>query len=236
MKYLNLTIIGTSHIAKQSLDEVKETIINEKPDIIALELDEKRLRALLSKRKKTYGNIFRVGLKGYLFSLLGAWVEKKLGEYVGVKPGSEMKTAIRLARRNKIRIALIDQDIEVTLRKLSKRISLKEKWNFIIDILGGIFSKKRKIEFDLTKVPKKSIVKKMIKEVKERYPNIYTILVKERNEIMAERLKELMEKNKEKKILAIVGAGHEEDIIKIIKSKMHSFGIEYSFSVKPEKA
>ncbi|MFC1769343.1 TraB/GumN family protein, partial [Nanoarchaeota archaeon] len=52
MKYDNITIIGTSHIAKQSMKEVKDHIENKKPDIIALELDKKRVIALLSEKKK----------------------------------------------------------------------------------------------------------------------------------------------------------------------------------------
>jgi len=49
MKYRDLTIIGTSHIAKQSLDEVERAINVEKPDIIALELDRRRLYSLFKK-------------------------------------------------------------------------------------------------------------------------------------------------------------------------------------------
>ena len=52
MKYKNLVFLGTSHIAKQSLDEVKKYISNEKPDIIALELDRNRLQALMSKKPR----------------------------------------------------------------------------------------------------------------------------------------------------------------------------------------
>ena len=52
MKYKNLTIIGTSHIAKQSLDEVKEEIETNKPDIVAIELDKNRLQALFQKKKE----------------------------------------------------------------------------------------------------------------------------------------------------------------------------------------
>ena len=60
MKYKNLTIIGTSHIAKQSLDEVKDAIEGEKPDIIALELDKQRLYALMQAKKEKirFYNIF----------------------------------------------------------------------------------------------------------------------------------------------------------------------------------
>ena len=101
MKYKNLVILGTSHIAKQSIKEVEELIEKEKPDIIALELDRKRLYALTHKveRKIRLKDIFRIGVKGFLFSLLGAYVEKKLGKLVGITPGSEMKKLLRLQER-----------------------------------------------------------------------------------------------------------------------------------------
>src|SRR3989338_559962 len=125
MKYQNLTIIGTSHIAKQSLLEVERAIEESKPDIVALELDSKRLYSLMNREKSKISiyNIRRVGLKGFIFSLIGAWAEKKLGKLVGVAPGSEMKKAIMLARKNKLKIALIDQDIEITLRRFSKALT-----------------------------------------------------------------------------------------------------------------
>jgi len=44
-------IIGTSHVSKKSSEEVKKTIENWNPDIIALELDENRLKNLLTNKK-----------------------------------------------------------------------------------------------------------------------------------------------------------------------------------------
>jgi len=229
MKYKNLTIIGTSHIAKQSLEEVKSVVEKEKPDIIALELDRKRLYALMSKKKQkaSVRNIGRVGIKGFIFSLIGAWAEKKLGEVVGVSPGDEMKIAIRLAKKNKIKVALIDQDIEITLRRFSKALSWREKWNFFVDLFKAFILRKKEIEFDLSKVPDGKIIKKLIKKVKKRYPSIYKVLVEERNIIMANNLGKLMENNKDKNIVAIVGAGHEKEMIELIKRPK----ISYSFSV-----
>ena len=97
MQYKNLTIIGTSHIAQESIDEVTKAIENAKPSVIALELDPKRFQALLQKGKKDYFYILRkVGIKGSLFSLIGEWAERKLGRIVKVKPGSEMLAAIKL--------------------------------------------------------------------------------------------------------------------------------------------
>ena len=45
---------------------------------------------------------------------------------------------------------------------------------------------------------------------------------------MGRNLRRLMDSHPDKKILAIVGAGHEEEIIRLVK-KMES--ISYSFSV-----
>jgi len=214
MKYKNLTIIGTSHIAQESIDEVTNAIEETKPEIVALELDPKRFQALLEKGKKDYLYILtRVGIKGFLFSLIGEWAEKKLGKIVNVKPGSEMLAAIKLAKKKKIKLALIDQDIEITLRRFSKKITWKEKFRFLFDIISAPFSK-RKIKFDLKKVPSKELIERLIKEIKQRYPNFYKVLVEERDFIMAYNLLRIMQSKE--KILAIVGAGHE-DIINIIK-------------------
>jgi len=228
MNYKNLTIIGTSHIAKQSLDDVVEAIENGKPDIIALELDRRRLYSLFNKPGKIrIYDIKRVGIKGFIFSLIGAWAEKKLGKMVGVAPGSEMKKAVRLAKKNKIRLALIDQDIEITLKRFSKSLTWKERWNFFADIVKAIFVRKKVIEFDLTKVPDKKTIKKLVSQVKKRYPNIYNVLIVERNQVMADNLRKIIDKYPDKKILAIIGAGHEEDILNLIKKP----SISYSFKI-----
>ena len=226
MKYKNLLFLGTSHIAKQSLEEVKKYIEEEKPSIIALELDEKRLKALMSKgqRKIMLRNIKQIGLKGFLFSLLGAWAEKKLGKLVGVAPGSEMKQAIKLAKKEKIEIALIDQDIEITFQRLSKTITWKEKLNFLTDIIKAVFIK-QEIEFDLTKVPDKKIIKRLTNKLKERYPNIYKVLIDERNLVIANNMKKLMNSKPNKKILVILGAGHIDDVLELIKEQK----IDYNF-------
>ena len=228
MNYKNLMIIGTSHIAKQSLEDVEKAIEGWKPDIVALELDNRRLYSMFRKPGKIrLYDIKRIGIKGFIFSLIGAWAEKKLGNMVGVAPGSEMKNAVRLARKNGIKVALIDQDIEITLKRFSKSLTWKEKWNFFEDILKAIFARKGVIEFDLTKVPSKKVIKKLIEQVKKRYPNIYKVLIEERNEVMANNLHKIMSEYPDKRVLAIIGAGHEDDILNSIKKP----DVTYSFKI-----
>ena len=229
MRYKNLVFLGTSHISKQSLEEVKNYIEQEKPNIIALELDKKRLHALMSKGSKRpdFRSIKQIGLKGFLFSLFGAWAEKKLGKLVGVAPGSEMKQAIKIAGKEKIELALIDQDIEITLSRLSKSITWKEKMNFAGDIIKSLFARKTEIEFDLTKVPEKKIIEKLTRQLKKRYPSLYKVLIEERNLVIAENLQRLMNSKPNDKILVILGAGHIDDVIELIKEPKISFSFNF---------
>lgn len=214
--YHNLIIIGTSHIANESILLVKEKINEMKPDIVALELDQLRFEALLyeKKHKNRLSDIRYIGLKGFLFNLIGAYIENKLGKIVNVKPGSEMKAAIIAAKQNNADIALIDQDIRITLKNLSKSFTWKEKLRFIAEIIKSFF-KREKIKIDLTKVPNKKLIKKLTDKMKRDYPSIYKVLIDDRNKVMAKNLYKLMPTGK--KIIAIVGAGHEDEIIGLIK-------------------
>ena len=45
--YKNIFIIGTSHIARQSINDIKKRFSELNPDIVCVELDHKRLHALL---------------------------------------------------------------------------------------------------------------------------------------------------------------------------------------------
>ncbi len=219
MRYQNLVLIGTSHIAKESIAAVKQTILQEQPAIVALELDRKRLLALLhpQKAKPRWKDIKRIGVKGYLFSIIGAWVEQKLGEKVGVKPGAEMLQAVQAAHEVHADLALIDQDIEVTLRRFSQTLTWKEKGRLFADVFKGLVLRKSDFTFDLSTVPSPKLIAKMIKQVQKRYPNIYRVLVTERNEIMAQRLARLMHHYPDKMIVAVVGAGHEKEILQLIR-------------------
>jgi len=221
MIYKNLQIIGTSHVSKQSIVEVKEQIKEFKPNILALELDPQRFYSLISRKKRPLSvkDIKRMGLSGFTMNLIGTWIEKKIGKTVGVSPGAEMKAAALIARKEKIKIALIDQDVRITLKKLSKRVTLKEKLTFLKELLKTVIIRKPEIDIDLKKVPDQKTIDLVVSKVKKKYPSVYITLVKERNVIMAKNLYKIMTKNKKERIIAIVGAGHKQEIISLIKNE-----------------
>jgi pheromone shutdown-related protein TraB len=220
----NVKIIGTSHIAQGSVDEIKAAVGSWKPDIVAVELDLQRASALMTeeKSKVSLAMILKIGVKGYLFAKIGQFVQQKLGRMVGVSPGSEMKAAMELARKEKLEVAFIDQPIQITLKKFSKYLTWKEKFRFVYDMLKGLLFPKKQIkalgldQFDLTKVPGKEVIKKMMNMMKKTYPNVYRALVSDRNKYMVKNIVKILRKNPGKRILVVVGAGHQEGMEKLL--------------------
>ncbi|MBN2454604.1 TraB/GumN family protein [Candidatus Woesearchaeota archaeon] len=221
-----LVIVSTSHVARESVERVKKAIEEEKPDVVAVELDVRRLQGLFAKQTRLPFSVIRlVGIRGYIFLAVGRFVQQRIGKWVGVVPGSEMKAAVIAARKSGAKIALIDQDIGITVRRLTAALSWREKWTFIKSIFLGLVGKGNAIELgklDLSKVPPAKLIKEVMKYLKKDYPNIYRVLVEERNEVMARNLVSIM-KTDVKKIVAVVGAGHEEGLVQKVKELSEGF-------------
>lgn len=221
---MEIKIIGTSHIAAQSIKEIKAAFASFTPDIVAVELDAPRAAALFEgqKHKMTLSQIRVLGLKGYVFAKIGQYVQQKLGKSVGIVPGADMKTALELAREQKLQVALIDQPLPITLRNFSKNLTWKEKGRFVADIIKGLLFPRKQMQkmgldtLDLRKVPEKELVMKMMKILRERYPNVYTTLVEDRNKYMVKKLVQLLRSHPDKKILVVVGAGHKEGMEELL--------------------
>jgi len=217
--FKNITIIGTSHIAPQSIKQVETTIKKQKPKIVAIELDRTRFYALMSNKKRriTLKDIRKIGIKGLIFNLIGAFIEYKLGKIVNTPPGSEMKKAIEAAKETKSQIALIDQNINITLKNISKKITWKEKFRFAGEIIKATFSKKSYLKFDLKKVPPESIIENLTNELKKKYPSIYECLITDRDIYMSKNLNKIRTKYPKGNIVAVVGAGHIKGMLKHLR-------------------
>lgn len=216
---IRIKIIGSSHISKDSVDEVRQEFQNFQPQIMAVELDSERAKSLFEKKRKQSFNDTRksLGVKGAAIITFLSYIQKKLGKIVNTEPGSEMKESVIIARENKLQLELIDQKIEITLLKLSNALTFRVIMRIIKDIITAPFKKTPKIAIDLNKVPDEATIELMINEVKKQYPEIHRVLIDERNKIMAKRLYTLSRAHPEKKILAVVGAGHKKEMIELIR-------------------
>ncbi|MEM4397812.1 MAG: TraB/GumN family protein, partial [Candidatus Woesearchaeota archaeon] len=186
--------------------------------------------------------IKEIGLLGFLFYLLGKEMQKKYGDILNINPGLDMHEAIKLAREKNLELYFIDRDIKITLRRFSKNIKKRELikiffqllispfyfiYEYFVNFMSKVFNKlinnkkksnqNKKKEIDLTKVPSQELIDYILKEVKKEYPSIYKVLIDERDLFMAKKLFILSKKNPDKKILAVVGAGHLKGILNYLE-------------------
>ena len=153
-KFNNICLIGTSHVAEESIQEIKKGFEKVQPGIVALELDNNRVYSLKHKvkRPRNLALIKALGLSGFLFYLFGEFTQSKIGKLVNIEPGSDMLTALDLGEKNNCLIALIDRNIQITLRRFSQYFKKKEIVRMIIDVVKGLFSKNKLGKIDFSKL------------------------------------------------------------------------------------
>ena len=205
-----IIIVGTSHISEDSVNAARETILSEKPDCVALELDPERFSALLQKRRE------KASLRNPTYFILNT-LQTYLGGKTGVLPGSEMVAAINAARAVGSKIALIDMDIAEIMGRLGE-ISRWQKIKLFFKLLAGLLPFRGQKDFDLSKVPEEKIIDEALSYMRKEMPMIYKILIIDRNKYMAGWVRQLSKKHK--KLVVVVGAGHKRGLAKLLKIKL----------------
>lgn len=211
-----IILVGTAHVSDKSVAEVNEVIEREKPDIVAVELDRARYRALKGEDDVKEINIKEIlsggKLNQFLLHWLLAYIQKKIGADTGVKPGAEMLSAIELAESSGARVALIDRDIQVTLGRFWNMMSFFEKLKLFGSLAGASVGFGTK-DIDIDTVTEEDVVTQLISELRKMAPSAASVLLDERNAIMA---KNLLDISKEGTVVAVIGAGHREGIQKYL--------------------
>ncbi|MDR1758991.1 MAG: TraB/GumN family protein [Fibrobacter sp.] len=211
-----IILIGTAHISQESKDLVRETIEKEHPDTICVELDEGRLKSLSEPdRWKTMDlkTVIRQKQLGTLVAnlVLGSY-QKRMGEQTGVRPGAELAEAVTLAQKNHIPLVLADRDIKVTLRRTWSCTPWYRKLSLLGALFGSIFDKTEISEEELAKIKEQDTLSVMMEEFGKTFPEVKQVLINERDEFLAGRIM----RADGKKIVAVVGAGHVQGIVKIL--------------------
>jgi pheromone shutdown-related protein TraB len=217
-----IILVGTAHVSKESVELVKKTIDSEEPDIVGVELCEQRHETILNK--KTWDDteltkVIREG-KGYLFliNLLLANFQRKIGDELGVQPGSEMMEALKIAREKNISVALLDRDIQITLKRAWGIMPLPEKirlfFYLFYDFTYGVFEGKKINENLIEELKDKDVISELMNELGKEAPSVKKVLVDERDIYIANKILTA----KGKKVVAVIGAGHVSGIKKYIET------------------
>lgn len=233
----NLKIIGTAHVSDKSVEEVRQTILEEKPDVVAVELCQNRYLNMMAEKNGQQKQDVPIKeiIKGnnltmFLVSSFLSYFQKKIGDDVGVKPGSEMITAIEAADEVGAKVALIDRDIQITLKRALNQMSFFEKAKFVYGIIASFFSKDEAIE-DIESIKEGDTLAEIMGYFKDMSPKAFDVLVTERDAFMASRLLEINEEN----VVAVVGAGHQEGIKKNMENPQNIPPLQELLNIKKSK-
>ncbi len=209
-----IRIVGTAHVSQQSVDEVRAAIGEFSPDVVAIELDPSRFKAL--KRQAADPTVKEVlevkNFNTLLVQWLLAYLQRKIGLDVGVEPGAEMKVAIEEAEQRGIAIALIDRDIRLTLLRFWNSLGFIEKIKMFWALVISIAEVDNGQEIDIESLKDQNVIDVVMEEFRKFSPNGARALIDERDAYIAHQLVLLKAQRPEGKILAVVGAGHRQGI------------------------
>lgn len=203
-----ITLIGTAHVSKESIEEVENVIREIKPDCACIELDEKRAEAIQNPDKYSQLDIIKVlkNHQGFLLlaNLILASFQRRMGQNVGVKPGDEMLAAMKVAAELNIPSAMVDRPIQITLKRAWAKNSFWGKMKLLALLLSSAFSKEEVDSSEIENLKNNSEMDSMMNELSKDMPVIKEVLIDERDKYLASKIWEASGNN----LVAVLGAGH----------------------------
>jgi pheromone shutdown-related protein TraB len=209
-------LVGTAHVSRESAELVREVIRREQPDHVCVELDEQRYQALSQKTRWENLDlrqlIRRKQLATLLMNLLLASYQKKIGEKLGVMPGTELLEAVRAAEEAGIPHSLSDRNVRTTMLRAWRSMSLWQRAKLFAGLLAGTFGGADISEEELRELRKKDVLSEVMAELAEVMPGLKDVLIDERDAYLAEKIRSA----EGRRIVAVVGAGHLEGIQRVL--------------------
>lgn len=203
-----ITLIGTAHISQDSINEVTEAIKTQKPDCVAIELDQKRCDSIKNPDSWRQLDIIKVLKRGEGFLLLANLVlasfQKRMGQNVGVRPGDEMVAAMKVAEELNIPTTMVDRPIQTTLRRAWAKNSLWGKCKLLSAMISSAFTSEKISSEEIEELKNNSEMDSMMKELSDYMPTVKEVLIDERDKYLASHIWESEGSN----IIAVLGAGH----------------------------
>ena len=203
-----IVLVGTAHVSESSVQEVAAAIEGERPDTVAIELDEKRLKSLEDPESWRNMDIVKVlrEKNGFLMlsNIILASFQKRMGLDAGVKPGDEMLAAINKSKELGIATSMVDRPITVTLRRAWAKNSFWGKCNLLALLVSSAFSKEEISSEQIEKLKVRSEMDDMMEELSKELPVVKEVLIDERDYYLASHIWA----SGGNKVLAILGAGH----------------------------
>lgn len=240
-------LIGTVHVSEKSARRVEDTIRVVLPDMVCLELDLRRFRAMQEQISGTApgeGGHFRYSSTeldgpsiGELLTLPGVlkWMQQEIGKEFGVMPGAEMASAFETTKKYNLNIGLIDRPVETTIARMWGSMKFGEKvklFSYVAGAAGLLLLRPlfkghggkvvgvfgENKELDMNKLEKGEGVDELMGLLKQKFPSLHKTLVEERNIYMCNNIVHIL-KHGANTLVVVVGMGHVSGMKALLEKK-----------------
>jgi pheromone shutdown-related protein TraB len=204
----NIILIATAHVSEQSAQLVKKVIDEERPDSVCVELDEGRYKSIMNPKAWESTDIVQVIKQkkvGFMLAnlFLSAY-QKKIARQLNTIVGREMLQGIESAKETGAELVLADRQIQITFRRIWKKLGLWGKFKLFYSFLFSFVDDTKITKEDINEILEKDILESAILEVRNEFPAIGEVLISERDQYLAYKIKEAPGK----KIVAVLGGAH----------------------------
>ena len=223
-RHAAITLIGTAHVSRESINEVDRVIRAEKPALVCVELDGERFAAISGEENWTrldLAKVFREG-KGFLLmaNLVLSGFQRRMGNELGVKPGAEMIAAVTAAKELGIPFELADRNVQTTLRRAWGRCGLWSKCKLLASLIASAVTTEKLSEEEIESLKSRSELDGMMKELSLYLPTVKETLIDERDRYLAAKIWAAAAAHapgnygaEPPRVIAVVGAGHLAGIV-----------------------
>ncbi len=227
-----IILIATAHVSIESAELVKKVIAEERPDSVCIELDEERFHNIQNPKAWENTDIIKIIKShkvGFLIAnlILGSY-QKKMAKKLNTRVGAEMLQGIESAKEIGAKLVLADRNIQTTFLRIWRKLSFWKKIKLLVSL---IFSSEDDTEIsnqELQDLLQEDMLESAIAGMNEHFPEIGEILIHERDQYLAFKIKNAPGK----KIVAVLGGAHVPGIKKEIYKEQNIDAI----SVVPPKS
>ena len=203
-----VVLVGTAHISEQSAQLVEHQLLKERPHTLFVELDARRMKNMEgdSSWKNVHIEKALRRKQGMLMlaSVVLSTYQRRIAKKLGVEPGLEMLTAIRIAKEHRIPIHPCDRRLETTLLRAWRRSSFLSKLKLITVMFASLFQRESVNEEEVERLKHGNTLDSLMGEFASYLPQVKNVLIDERDSYIAAHILHSTSPH----IVAVVGAGH----------------------------
>jgi pheromone shutdown-related protein TraB len=213
-----IILIATAHVSQESVELVKRVVADEAPDNVCIELDEGRYDTIQHPdawEKTDVVQVIKQKRVGFLMANMAlSSYQRKIAKNLNAKVGGEMLQGIESAKGCGAELVLADRSIQATFMRIWRKLGFSEKCKLIFSIVFALDDDEEITDETLEEMLKQDALESVLASMKKDFPKIGQILISERDQYLANKIKNAPGP----KVVAILGAAHvpgvKEEIFK----------------------